>query len=229
MTFSAENLPEGLVLDASSGRITGVLAQRCEYVIKLAAENENGTARRDLKVVVGDAISLTPPMGWNSWNCMGRKVSGEQIRDKIAIRIIGKKSFVANDVAQWIDWEIDYLKYDWFPDPIRTGEMRDTLAGQKRDIHYSISNTASFKNAAVWARLTNSWRTSTDLKDSWAIGLINRGRTKAHITIKWSRLGKAGKGRVRDLWRQEDLGIFTDRFEAVVSSHGVVLVRVNFS
>ena len=27
----------------------------------------------------------------------------------------GKHSFVANDVKQWEDWGIDYLKYDWTP------------------------------------------------------------------------------------------------------------------
>jgi len=31
---------------------------------------------------------------------------------------------------------------------------------------------------------------------------------------------------VRDLWRQKDIGIFADKFEATVASHGVVLVRI---
>ena len=31
---------------------------------------------------------------------------------------------------------------------------------------------------------------------------------------------------VRDLWRQKDLGTFTERFEANVPGHGVVLVRL---
>jgi alpha-galactosidase len=32
--------------------------------------------------------------------------------------------------------------------------------------------------------------------------------------------------RVRDLWRQQDLGEFKDSFEAKVAAHGVVLVRL---
>jgi len=32
--------------------------------------------------------------------------------------------------------------------------------------------------------------------------------------------------RVRDLWRQTDLGEFKDSFEAKVAPHGVVLVRL---
>jgi len=31
---------------------------------------------------------------------------------------------------------------------------------------------------------------------------------------------------VRDLWRQKDMGVFEDKFEAPVAAHGVVLVRI---
>ena len=31
---------------------------------------------------------------------------------------------------------------------------------------------------------------------------------------------------IRDLWRQKDVGTFSDKYEAQVASHGVVLVRV---
>ncbi|MEI7982658.1 MAG: glycoside hydrolase family 27 protein, partial [Bacteroidota bacterium] len=35
---------------------------------------------RNLKIVVGDVLSLTPPLGWNSWNCWGLSVSDEKVR-----------------------------------------------------------------------------------------------------------------------------------------------------
>jgi alpha-galactosidase len=35
-----------------------------------------------------------------------------------------------------------------------------------------------------------------------------------------------GSQRVRDLWRQKDMGVYASRYSAVVSSHGVVLVKV---
>ena len=38
-------------------------ASRCE----LRAENAVGAAERPFKIVVGDTLALTPPMGWNSW------------------------------------------------------------------------------------------------------------------------------------------------------------------
>jgi alpha-galactosidase len=33
-----------------------------------------------LRIVVGDQIALTPPMGWNSWNCFARAVSDAKVR-----------------------------------------------------------------------------------------------------------------------------------------------------
>jgi alpha-galactosidase len=61
---------------------------------------------------------------------------------------------------------------------------------------------------------------------SIAVGLFNTGASAATVTANWSDLKIAGKQRVRDLWRQKDLGIFSDKFEATVVSHGVVLIRI---
>ncbi len=79
MTFSAKGLPAGLNLDSETGRITGKVSERGEYVVELTATNAVGSASRNLKIVVGDRIALTPPMGWNSWNCWGRDVTQEQV------------------------------------------------------------------------------------------------------------------------------------------------------
>ena len=70
----------------------------------------------------------------------------------------------------------------------------------------------------VWAK---------DMEDgSKAVGLFNRGRTQARVTADWSDLGLSGKQRVRDLWRQKNLGNFNEKFETTVPRHGVVLVRL---
>ena len=39
-------------------------------------------------------------------------------------------------------------------------------------------------------------------------------------------LNLTGKQTVRDLWRQKDLGEFSDKYEATVAPHGVVLVKM---
>jgi alpha-galactosidase len=61
---------------------------------------------------------------------------------------------------------------------------------------------------------------------SLAVGLFNAGAAETKVTAVWAELNIAGKQRVRDLWRQQDLGIFDEKFEATVAPHGVVLVRV---
>ena len=43
---------------------------------------------------------------------------------------------------------------------------------------------------------------------SIAVGLFNRGEKAADVTAEWTDLGITGKQRVRDLWRQKDLGSF---------------------
>jgi alpha-galactosidase len=66
-----------------------------------------------------------------------------------------------------------------------------------------------------------------ELEDgSKAVGLFNRGEEQTTISVKWSDLG-LGKCKVRDLWRQKDLGKFAGQYQATVPRHGVVLVRVS--
>ena len=68
MSFSVEGLPESLKLDPASGIITGHSPKkRGEYPLVLTAKNSVGQARRPFKLIVGDKLALTPPMGWNSW------------------------------------------------------------------------------------------------------------------------------------------------------------------
>lgn len=81
VTFSAVNLPSGLAIDAGTGIISGTLNQKGSYRVVLRVENELGVDSRILRIEVGDEICLTPPMGWNSWNCWGLNVNEQKIRD----------------------------------------------------------------------------------------------------------------------------------------------------
>jgi len=47
--------------------------------VTLRAKNSAGKSERKFKIVVGENIALTPPMGWNSWNCWGSKVTAEKV------------------------------------------------------------------------------------------------------------------------------------------------------
>ncbi|KPL25178.1 MAG: hypothetical protein AMJ75_01760 [Phycisphaerae bacterium SM1_79] len=70
----------------------------------------------------------------------------------------------------------------------------------------------------VWAK---------DMEDgSKAVGLFNTGEIEIEVTARWSDLGLEDRQRVRDLWRQKDLGTFQGQFAAKVPRHGAVLIRL---
>lgn len=79
MEFSVESLPSGLRVDKKTGQITGVLAKAGEQTVTLCAANSHGANSRKFKIVVGETIALTPPLGWNSWNCWGPKVDADKV------------------------------------------------------------------------------------------------------------------------------------------------------
>jgi alpha-galactosidase len=79
MEFAADGLPAGLAIDTSSGRITGTVHAAGRYEVVLRAKNAQGAAQKKFRIVVGEAIALTPAMGWNSWNCWARTVDQEKV------------------------------------------------------------------------------------------------------------------------------------------------------
>ncbi len=442
MTFSADGLPHTLHLDADTGRITGIIAAAGTYPVKLRAANALGSADRLLRIVVGEEIALTPPMGWNSWNCWGggvdqdkalrsaraivacgldqhgwtyvniddawqgarggplnaiqpdpkkfpdMKALSDQIHamglkfgiystpwvtsyagriggssenpdgkwdpqtmrkgpknKKILPFAIGQYHFFANDAKQWAAWGVDYLKFDWAPNELpETKEMYDALRHSGRDIVLSLSNNTPgtlFSIIPEVSKYANCWRIGGDISDSWgsikshgfdddkwapyarpghwndpdmfeigangggkpkrltpdeqythvslwcllsaplllgcdlehmdaftlglltndevldidqdplgkqatriagggdvqvygkpledgswAVGLFNLGKVQADVSVNWADLKRTGPQRVRDLWRQRDLGVFPDKFQSPVPPHGVVLLRV---
>jgi alpha-galactosidase len=77
--FEAENLPVGLTLDSQTGIITGTVPQRGQYIVTMKATNQYGSARKTLRIKIGDTIALTPPIGWNGWNSWAREIDREKV------------------------------------------------------------------------------------------------------------------------------------------------------
>ncbi len=256
LRYEAVGLPAGLTLDPTTGQITGRLNTRGDYRAQITVSNTKGKATRELLVRCGDQIALTPPMGWNSWNCWGLSVNAEKVRataeamvakglidhgwtyvniddawqgkrggkdmalqpnanfpdmkalcddihakglkagiystpwvtsygnhiggstDKLdgsrykaeasAGRRIGVYPFHLQDAKQWAAWGFDYLKYDWAPLDVPHAEaMRDALVATGRDFVYSLSNSAEIDKAPEWKRVSNVWRTTGDIIDTW--------------------------------------------------------------
>jgi alpha-galactosidase len=434
MTFSANHLPDGLQLDPQTGRITGELNQKGEYVVTLRAKNRHGTAKRNFKIICGARIGLTPAMGWNSWNCFASAVTAKDIRSAADAMVssglinhgwtyiniddfwevnphqtndatlqgpqrdangsimpnprfsdmkaladyvhrkglkiglysspgpwtcggcAGSWQHEQQDAQTYGQWGFDYLKYDWctydqFAKDHSQAEMikpykmmRSALDAVPRDIIYSLCY--GVEGSWEWGGKVggNSWRICGDIRDTWesmsgngfnhtadepfagpghfndpdmlvvgyvgwgpqlhpthltadeqythvslwcllasplligcdltrldpftlnllsndevlavdqdplgeqakriarngdlevwakkmedrsiAVGLFNRGESPAKVEVKWTDLGWSGRHRVRDLWRQKNLGNFRDSFGAAVPRHGVELVRI---
>ncbi len=447
MTFAAEGLPQGARFDGKTGRISGAVAARGTYRIALRAENGLGHAERELRLVVGDEICLTPLLGCNTWGGWGARVTDANLRSAAEamvrlgliehgwqyvniddgwqgqrggaynaiqpngkfgdmkalceyIHSLGLKAgiystpwatsyagfvggssddpkgawtkpakprdgwrygthfFEPNDARQWAEWGFDYAKYDSTIDRVDTVQrFAAALAACDRDIVFELSNELPLKLAAACAPLAQLSRTTGDLVDYWdrsqmdegirkwavgvrevmiehdafapyqrpghwnhacnlrigllggwrdqplepshltpdeqyshvslwclwgspmiigtpierldaftlglltndevlevnqdplgrqalrrevpggevlakemedgtyAVGLFNPGPQPATVAVDWAGLGLKGPQRVRDLWRQKDLGVFDRRFEASVRPHGVVMVR----
>jgi len=422
MTFAAEGLPPGLQLDPATGIITGTLNDKGTYAVTLTAKNGLGAATRPLKVLCGDTIALTPPLGWNSWNCFACDVTDANVRaaaDAMAASGLmehgwtyiniddcweagrdaqgnvlsndkfpnmnalteyvhskglkiglysspgpktcagheGSYKHEEQDARRYAEWGFDYLKYDWCsygeiaPSPDHAAllkpyqVMRAALDKAPRDIVFSLCQYG-MGNVWEWGAQVggNSWRTTGDITDTWgsmagigfgqaghekfagpghwndpdmlvvgyvgwsaqvrptrltpneqythislwcllcsplligcdltkldeftlnlltndevlevsqdplgrqagrvaqngplevwakdmedgskAVGLFNRGGEEAPVTANWADLHLAGAHKIRDLWRQQDLGSFTGQFQAPVPRHGVVLIKI---
>lgn len=434
MAFSVRNLPAGLRFEEDAGRIVGSIARKGDYTVTLEAKNSHGAASRTLLIRIGDQVALTPPLGWNSWNCFADDVDDKKVRaaadamvasglvshgwsyiniddcwmvkagsdDPVlggrqrddqrmiltnkkfpdmkalcdyvhsrGLRIgiysspgprtcagfTGSYQFERQDAERFAAWGIDYLKYDWcsydgiakdrsLPElqkPYRT--MRAALDRVDRDIVFSLCQYG-MGNVWEWGESVggNCWRTTGDIGDSWesleeigfnqagkeryagpghwndpdmlvvgyvgwgpqlhptnlspneqythitlwsllaaplligcdmtklddftlnlltndevlavnqdplghqahrvsskdgreiwvkeledgseAVGLFNRNESPARVTAQWSDLGLTGSQKVRDLWRQKDLGSFSSEFGIDVPAHGAALIRV---
>ncbi|HZQ47956.1 MAG TPA: glycoside hydrolase family 27 protein [Verrucomicrobiae bacterium] len=452
LTFAIDGLPGSLKLDPVNGIIAGTAPERGEYLITLHARNSHGRAVRQLKIVAGDTLALTPPMGWNDWYAHYDRITDELMREAAARlvssgmadvgyqyvniddcwmnaptnrepsrvgplrdeqgkilpnrhfpdmkaltdyihsqglkagiysspgpltcgRFAGSYQHEAQDAQTFADWGFDFLKYDWCsyghvaklikPAPgsaLTPAQITDNheeylrpyrlmgglLKQQPRDM---VFNLCQYGMDQVWewgAEVgAQSWRTAGDLgfeldrvfevalanakhrdwskpgawndpdylqigwvgsargmgeskpcpltpneqysfmslwclmaaplfysgemsslddftlnvlcnpevievdqdplgqsarvimltKDTFlmvkdladggkAVGLCNRGERETSLTASWSDLGLSGRHKVRDLWRQKNLGSFGSNFKAAVPRHGVVLVRV---
>lgn len=80
LQYSVEHLPTGLKVDAATGIITGSIKTAGDYKMNFIVKNSLGTDKRAFTVKCGDLLALTPPMGWNSWNCWGLSVSDEKLK-----------------------------------------------------------------------------------------------------------------------------------------------------
>ena len=135
MRLAAEGLPPGATFDSASGVLGGAVSKRGTYPIVFTAENGEGRATRVLKLVVGEKIALTPPMGWNSWNRFNFKVTQKDIK-------AAADAMVSSGLADhgWTYVNIDDF---WQNNPYRFKDD-PTLQGAERKPDGTINPNARF-------------------------------------------------------------------------------------
>ncbi len=113
MTFAAGNLPAGLSLDSNTGFITGSLPKAGEFRFTAVAGNSAGKAGAEIKIVCGDTLALTPPMGWNSYDAFGDSV----IESEVLSNALWLKEHL--QPYGWDTVVVDFRWYDRLADGIR--------------------------------------------------------------------------------------------------------------
>jgi len=67
-----------------------------------------------------------------------------------------------------------------------------------------------------------------ELEDgSKAIGIFNVSSKDDVVRFYWSDIGLSNSQKVRDLWRQKDIGNFDGMFATKVAAHGVTLIKAS--
>ncbi len=115
---------------------------------------------------------------------------------------IGQTRWEAADVAQYVKWGFDYLKYDWNPvDEANLKAMYDCLAAAPRDFVLNVTGSCRLADTAVWRRYATIWRNGIDLLDEWgrlnAIAFGQDDYAAATAPGFWYDLDMLAVGRMR--------------------------------
>lgn len=80
ITYNVSGLPTGLLCDKNTGIISGIPNQNGFFEVSFDVSNSAGKANKKMQLQIADKIALTPPMGWNSWNIFGLKITEAKIK-----------------------------------------------------------------------------------------------------------------------------------------------------
>jgi len=97
---------------------------------------------------------------------------------------------------------------------------KEVLAVDQDDLGMQGRRVSKNGDLEVWVKQIHD--------GSRAVVLFNRGASGAQISASWEDLGYPSRlpAVVRDLWNKKVLGVFTGKFNALVASHGVVMLRI---
>lgn len=134
MQFRARGLPASIRLDPETGVLRGTApSQPGEHLVTIEALNSSGNDKRKLKLVVGDTLALTPPMGWNHWYTHYNRITQKEMET-------AARQLVNSGMA---DFGYQYVSIDdcWM---VKPGSADPELNGPARDAAGNILTNKRF-------------------------------------------------------------------------------------
>jgi hypothetical protein len=113
ITLNCIGLPSGLKIDAKTGIISGTVSSPGDHEFKVSARNAAGQAEATFHLVAGEALALTPPLGWNSYDAYGDSVYESEVLTNAAW---------LKTHLQPLGWDtvvVDFRWYDRLADGVR--------------------------------------------------------------------------------------------------------------
>ena len=140
LRYSAKDLPEGLVLDAATGQLSGRFDRPGTHDLVFVVSNAHGTARRAFRIVCGETLALTPHMGWNSWYVWENHVTDKIMREAADAMVR----------SGMIDHGYTYVNIDdcW---AVKPGAPESELGGAPRDAEGKVNPNKRFPDMKALA------------------------------------------------------------------------------
>jgi alpha-galactosidase len=207
MRWTAHKLPAGLVIDKSTGIISGNIKKAGTYTLTVKAANAKGKAQQKLTIVIGDKLALTPPMGWNSWNTFASGISEQLIKDMAdkmvssGMRDLGYQYVNLDDFWQMAERGQDgriQINKDKFPNGIKAVADYVHARGLKLGVY---SDAADKTCGGVAGSLGFEEQDAADFA-SWGVDLLkydycrapnNADTAKLRYTKMYNALRKTGR------------------------------------
>jgi alpha-galactosidase len=105
LAFTAHSLPPGLALNPRTGTLSGVLTRPGSYPVRIQVRNTRGEDTRTVRIVAGNSLALTPPMGWNSYDGFGDDVTQAEV--------LSNARYLAEHL-QPVGWDTVVVDFRWY-------------------------------------------------------------------------------------------------------------------
>ena len=71
----------GVSFDPAKRMLTGTVRKAGTYPLVFRAKNVHGESVKRFRLVIGEKIALTPPLGWNSWNAFASTITAAIVKE----------------------------------------------------------------------------------------------------------------------------------------------------